>query len=125
MKTTFTPKLIDGVPEISCEELWKVLNSYPSNKHFSVKLIDVRRLEEFSGEFGHIPGAILLPQGEDLDRFMGTADRNLEIVFICRSGARSKTATQVATEMGFKHTMNLTGGMIRWTELGYSVKDKN
>ena len=87
-----------------------------------MKLIDVRRPEEYVGEYGHVVGAELVTLGPDLERFLIDGNRDEEIVFICRSGGRSGHATGVATEMGYKAVINMQGGMIRWTELKYPVE---
>ncbi|MBK9039778.1 MAG: rhodanese-like domain-containing protein [Bdellovibrionales bacterium] len=55
---------------------------------------------------------------------MRNADKSEEIVFVCRSGARSGQATLLSKQMGFKFSSNMTGGMIRWNELGYAVERK-
>lgn len=105
-----TVKIHDGVPEVDCQSLYSLL---PQIKN-DVYLIDVRRPEEFSGELGHIEGAQLITLGPDLAEWLDQADKNSEIVFICRSGGRSATATLESLRRGFSHTVNLTGGMLAW-----------
>ena len=86
-------------------------------------LIDVRRSDEFNNELGHITGAKLVTLGDDLKSYLHTMkDKEQEIVFVCRSGARSGDATRQAIQLGFKNVFNMTGGMIRWNELGYPVQ---
>jgi glyoxylase-like metal-dependent hydrolase (beta-lactamase superfamily II)/rhodanese-related sulfurtransferase len=120
----FHPQLVDGIPEISCEELHRTMKDHPDNLT-NVKLIDVRRPDEYVGEYGHIKGAKLLTQGIELDNYLQQEDKSTEIVFICRSGGRSGNATRVAQNLGFKKTINMTGGMIRWTQLGFESEEKN
>lgn len=102
------PRLIDGVLEVTADQLFPVMDK--------VKLIDVRRPDEFTGELGHIPGAQLVTLGPDLVRFLETQDRNDEIVFICRSGVRSRNACLFCQQSGFKSPINLQGGMISWND---------
>lgn len=85
------------------------------------EVIDVRRPEEFIGELGHIPGARLVTLGPDLDQFLLGHEKQSKILFVCRSGARSGQATQMAMSQGFKDVVNMAGGMIRWNELGFKV----
>jgi rhodanese-related sulfurtransferase len=86
-----------------------------------VKLIDVRRPEEFNNELGHIEGAKLVTLGPELTNFLQQGDRSQEIVFVCRSGGRSGHATVESQALGYKWTSNMVGGMIRWNEAGFPV----
>jgi rhodanese-related sulfurtransferase len=81
-----------------------------------VRLIDVRRPEEFNAELGHIEGARLITLGKDLTTFLEGGDREEGIVFVCRSGGRSRTATSESIKFGYKRTVNMMGGMIQWNE---------
>jgi sulfur dioxygenase len=110
---TLHPQLVDGIPEVTCED---VLSKTPEVESRKMKLIDVRRPDEFNGEFGHIKGAELVTLGPDLTKFLDAGDRSEEIVFVCRSGGRSGSATLESIKLGYKFTANMTGGMIRWTE---------
>lgn len=112
----FKPVMVDDVPEILPEDL------LPHTR--SVTLIDVRRPDEFDGELSHISGARLLTLGPDLDAFLNTHDKNDEIVFICRSGARSGRATLQSRGLGFKNTVNLQGGMILWNQKKFPTHAK-
>lgn len=83
-----------------------------------VRLIDVRRPDEFTGELGHIQGAELLTLGPDLLTTLEKGSKDQNIVFICRSGGRSGQATMIALDMGYNNAVNLKGGMLLWNELG-------
>jgi sulfur-carrier protein adenylyltransferase/sulfurtransferase len=77
------------------------------------RIIDVREPHEFA--IARIPGAELIPLS-----MLGTAqsklDRNSEIVVHCHSGVRSLWAAQHLRDAGFRHVLNLTGGIDRWSE---------
>lgn len=107
-KTLFSPVIVDDVPEITAEELLPVTAK--------VNLIDVRRPDEFTGPLSHISGAKLITLGPDLDNYLKSAPQDEDIVFICRSGARSGRATLQARALGFEKSVNLQGGMILWNE---------
>lgn len=107
-----------GIPEVTVEQLHEQLLELRKK---GIRLIDVRRPDEFVGELGHISGAELFTLGPDLLRFLETTDTNEEIVFICRSGGRSGNATAESLSRGFKFVANLNGGMIRWNQCGFSV----
>lgn len=108
-QSIFKPTVVDDVPEIAPEQLLPLLKV--------ATLIDVRRPDEFTGELAHIPGARLVTLGPELDAFLASHDKkNDEIVFICRSGARSGRATLQGRALGFDRCVNLQGGMILWNE---------
>jgi sulfur dioxygenase len=115
----FHPQVADGIPEISVEDLKGHLEVARTR---GVKLVDVRRPDEFNNELGHIAGSELVTLGPDLSAFLASGDRNSEIVFICRSGGRSGTATAESMRLGYKKTINMVGGMIRWNEAGFAVE---
>lgn len=112
------PRIKNGVPEVSASEVLPLLGS--------LRLIDVRRPDEFSGELGHIEGAELFPLGEDFDAWVADkAGQSLDYVFVCRSGARSEAATLKAMKMGLKHVANLKGGMLDWVAQGLPVSGRS
>ena len=86
-----------------------------------IVLIDVRQQHEFTGPLGHIEGARLLPRHfledhvEELRAIEGK-----ELVVYCRSGNRSSRAARSLAAKGIR-VINMTGGMLRWNELGYPV----
>lgn len=116
-----TPKIVNGVPEISVEDLFLHLEAAKNKK---IRLIDVRRPDEFNNELGHIEGAELITLGPKLQYFLEKGDRAEQIVFICRSGARSGTAALESIKLGYKYTINMAGGMIRWNEKMYPMSRK-
>ena len=80
-------------------------------------LLDVREVEELSGELGHIEGIVHIPiwiLAHRLNELEG--DKNREIVTVCRSGSRAYTAAQILTQAGFQRVTVLEGGMIAWNE---------
>lgn len=114
--SVFNPKIVDDVPEITPEELHTCGEK--------VTLIDVRRPDEFTGELSHIPGSKLITLGPDLDSFLKTHDKEDEIVFVCRSGARSGRATLQSRAQGFTRTVNLQGGMLLWNERKFPIQSR-
>ncbi len=78
-------------------------------------LIDVREPHE-NADFNI--GGVLLPLGKiqtmQIDEIEDLKDK--EVIFYCRSGNRSGQACQFLDMVGFKNTMNLTGGMLAWQE---------
>ncbi|CAN5616539.1 hypothetical protein BH10BDE1_BH10BDE1_08820 [soil metagenome] len=112
----FEKRMENGTPEITPEDLSAAMST-PEWKSKPIRLIDVRRPDEYVGEFGHVEGAELVTLGPDLQSLIDAGNPSEPIVFICRSGGRSGQATGYAESKGFKNVYNMRGGMIRWSEL--------
>ena len=82
-------------------------------------ILDVRRPDEFSA--GHIPNAINVP-----NEIIGTSeiselpDKNQLILVYCRSGRRSKEASQKLVDLGYTNVVEF-GGILDWS--GETVKE--
>lgn len=78
-------------------------------------LLDVREIDELSGELGHLPGITHIPLGS-LGSRIGELEsaRDRDIVVICRSGMRAAHAARLLTQTGFSKVEVLAGGMLRW-----------
>lgn len=75
-------------------------------------IVDARTAEEFAE--GHIPGAILIPEYEIADRARAELpDKDQLILVYCRSGRRSKIASQALTDLGYTNVKEF-GGIIDW-----------
>jgi rhodanese-related sulfurtransferase len=80
-----------------------------------VLLVDVREPNETALE--RIPGSVLLPLSSfDPAEIPEPAGR--EVVFSCRSGRRSITASLAAQEQGFAYGSHLAGGILAWKAAG-------
>jgi glyoxylase-like metal-dependent hydrolase (beta-lactamase superfamily II)/rhodanese-related sulfurtransferase len=86
-------------------------------------LLDVRELDEFSGELGHIPGSRLIPL-KDLPNRVGEIEgyKDKDVIVVCRAGVRSTTAAAILTGLGFEHVSNLKGGMLDWNDQNLPVE---
>lgn len=73
-------------------------------------ILDVRQPDEFRQ--GHIAGAKLFPLNE-LYRRMRDLPKNREIVCICATGNRSRSASKILAKEGFT-VFNAQGGMLAW-----------
>ncbi|MBR6618971.1 MAG: rhodanese-like domain-containing protein [Clostridia bacterium] len=75
-------------------------------------ILDVRTQEEFDA--GHISGAVLIPDYEIQQRAQKElTDKNQLILVYCRSGRRSKLASQVLADMGYTNVVEF-GGINDW-----------
>ena len=76
-------------------------------------IVDVRRQDEY--DEGHIPGAILIPnESIETDPPAELPDFEQIILVYCRSGRRSKEASQKLADMGYRNIYEF-GGIIDWT----------
>lgn len=83
----------------------------------SLRIIDVRGHDEYHGDLGHLPGAVLLPL-DTLEGSLGLLDPREPVLMVCRSGARSARASQLLASRGFSNVYNLSGGMLAWNGSG-------
>ena len=76
-------------------------------------IVDVRTQKEY--DEGHIPGAVCIPN-ESIESEQPEELPDLEqiILVYCRSGRRSKAASQKLADMGYKNVYEF-GGIIDWT----------
>ena len=78
-----------------------------------VVILDVREQDEFDA--GHIPGAVLLPVGTITENTAAAVIDDLDTVVLvyCRSGNRSKTASQALADLGYTNVYEF-GGINSW-----------
>ncbi len=76
-------------------------------------IVDVRTVEEY--ESAHIPGAICIPNESIQDTAPAELpDRDQLILIYCRSGNRSKQASQKLADLGYANIVEF-GGIRDWT----------
>jgi len=87
-------------------------------------LLDVREPWEFSGPYGrHAPGAHLVPLAQlpgRLDEL--PADRERELLVICKSGGRSAHAAAYLIQQGWRRVFNVALGTDGWVRAGLPVE---
>ena len=84
-------------------------------KNGRVMLVDVREPNETAVE--RFPQAVLVPLSSfDPAAIPDPAGR--DVVFACRSGRRSVTASLAAQEQGFPYGAHLAGGILAWKAAG-------
>ncbi|MGN7299843.1 rhodanese-like domain-containing protein [Ferdinandcohnia sp. SAFN-114] len=76
----------------------------------TLNILDVREVDEVKE--GKIPGAVNIPLGL-IEFRMHELDKSKEYVLVCRSGGRSRRASQFLEGQGFK-VINMEGGMLAW-----------
>jgi rhodanese-related sulfurtransferase len=78
-------------------------------------LVDVRELNETAVE--RYPGAVIVPLS-NFDLAQIPDPQGKRVVFACRSGRRSVTASQAAQSQGLPYDCHLAGGILAWKAAG-------
>ena len=103
-----------NIKEIEASELAK----WQAEKTGDLRIIDVREMAEINA--GTIPGAEPMPMASIPVR-MQELDKNKDLVFICRSGARSAQVCRFLQQQGFDKVYNLRGGLFGWAGAGQQI----
>ena len=106
-KPTETTQPQEAYMNITQEEAKKLMDT---EKDYII--LDVRTQEEFDEK--HIPGAVLIPHTEIAERAEAElTDKDQLILVYCRSGNRSKQASEVLKELGYTYIREF-GGINDW-----------
>jgi adenylyltransferase/sulfurtransferase len=101
--------VVDGVPQITVEELKRKLDAKEE-----IFVLDVREPHEYP--IANL-GAPLIPVGSIEGRIGElVAQKNSEVIVHCRSGARSQKAALILKQAGFTNVSNLAGGILAWAD---------
>ncbi len=93
--------------QITAEEAKKIMDS--GEEHI---VLDTREQDEF--DEGHIPGAILIPYTEIENKAEEMLpDKDKLLLVYCRSGRRSKIASESLAKLGYTNVKEF-GGIIDW-----------
>ena len=88
-----------------------------------VIVLDVRTTQEFNE--GHLENAINI--NVESDNFLSqieTLDKSKTYAVYCRSGRRSADAVAKMAKQNFTSLVNLNGGVIDWTNSGFTLVTK-
>ena len=98
---------VNTYQQISAQEAKEIMDS--GKDHV---IIDARTEEEFAT--GHIKNAILIPEYEVAERAeQELPDKDALILVYCRSGRRSKIASEELVKLGYSNVYEF-GGIIDW-----------
>jgi adenylyltransferase/sulfurtransferase len=100
---------LEQVRELTATELAAALRAGTPR----ICLVDVREPDEFAA--AHLPAAINLPLSE-LEQDADRLPRAGTVVFVCRSGVRSRRACALALRAGVADPRQLAGGLLAWRE---------
>jgi rhodanese-related sulfurtransferase len=95
---------------------WKNSNKFNAE---DVILIDIREPDEFKQEY--IEGSLNVPT-QQVQQTDFSAENHKNVVFLCRSGNRTRTIESILSSTGFKEIFTLTGGIEQWKRCGLPTK---
>ena len=117
---SFLPSLISKLrakPMASIEELKRLVDS---DEDFL--LLDVRPLNDFVGEQGHIEQAKPLPLEEVKNKLSEIESyKEKRVMIVCRTDRRSAKAAQLLIKNGFTDVQVVKQGMTAWNEKAYPI----
>lgn len=109
--------ILDGsVPFIHTGELSKKMEEGEK-----LLLLDTRSLKEY--RVSHIPNAIFVDYDHFSEDMVEDYDKEIPVVVYCSVGYRSEKIGEKLLELGFKHVLNLYGGIFDWKNNGHVVVD--
>ncbi len=100
-----------SVPEISVDDL-------VAKREAGAPILDVREPDEW--ETYHVPGAVLIPLGDLVER-VDEVPETETVYVICATGARSGRAAEHLRRIGID-AVNVAGGIKAWAAAGHPVE---
>jgi len=101
---------IDGVQTLYSDEVQSFIREHSEGEYV---LLDVRQPGEYA--LAHLPGARLIPLPQLADS-LEELDAAKPIIVYCAVGGRSRMATQLLTNLGFRDVFHLQGGIQAWED---------
>jgi rhodanese-related sulfurtransferase len=88
--------------------------------HKQIVLIDLRPLEEFYGELGHIAGALSVPLESIEARIGEILPYRVQTVLVYGDAQEDvERGVDLLVANGFRNVVMIRGGIRRWIDLGY------
>ena len=108
INTDYSEDSENSYRQISQEEAKEMMDQLAD-----VVILDVREQDEFDS--GHIPGAVLLPVGSITEDSAAAVipETDTTVLVYCRSGNRSKTASDALVKLGYTQIYEF-GGINTW-----------
>jgi rhodanese-related sulfurtransferase len=119
MKLMMFALLLLGVSFAQSDYTTVTVQDLANTQEASYFILDVRQPDEFVA--GHVPDAVLIPLGE-LQTRVSEVPTDRPVYVICRSGNRSRQASEILIASGFTDVRNVEGGVLAWAQAGYSLE---
>jgi uncharacterized membrane protein YdjX (TVP38/TMEM64 family) len=118
---SFLPRIIGMLrrkPMVSVDQLKQRLDAGEK-----LLLLDVRPLEAYNGDLGHIRQARHIPLNELPQRLNELGDYlEQPVITICRTDRMSSQAAQLLAQNGFADVHVVKQGMVDWNKNGYPIE---
>jgi adenylyltransferase/sulfurtransferase len=98
-------------PRLKPAELQHLIGKKNGASDQAPVVVDVREKHEYAA--GHLTGSVNIPLGDLAARFE-ELPADSAVVFICRSGVRSRTACELAARGGLRSVSDVEGGLMAW-----------
>ncbi len=82
-------------------------------------IVDVRTPDEVATGTIHAEALHIDINGDQFNQQVAELDPDETYVVYCKAGGRSSRAQQYMLDQGFKHVINMTGGITAWDSAGY------
>lgn len=114
------------LPAAICEAAYTQISQEEAAKIMAEEtgfiVLDVRTQEEY--DEAHIPGAVnIANETIGTDEILELPDKDQVLLVYCRSGRRSKEASEKLAALGYTHVLEF-GGIITWTGETISTADE-
>ena len=114
------------LPAAICEATYTQISQEEAAKIMAEEtgfiVLDVRTQEEY--DEAHIPGAVnIANETIGTDEILELPDKDQVLLVYCRSGRRSKEASEKLAALGYTHVLEF-GGIITWTGETISTADE-
>lgn len=88
----------------------------------TIVVFDLRSIEEFYGEIGHVAGAVSVPVNEIDRRLQEILPYRSETVLIYADvPGDAEDGAAILAAAGFRNIVVINGGIRRWIDLGYKT----
>lgn len=84
-----------------------------------VQFVDVRTVEEYTGE--HAPKTVNLPL-DSLENELLKLDKTKPVYIICQTGRRSQKGAEILQKAGFTDIYNVEGGTSAWVDADLPIE---
>lgn len=111
--------MLPTIPGIDVVEADRRRRAHVADGQPQPLLVDVREVSEFAEV--RAEDVVLLPLST-LPARIAELPQERELLFICRSGARSGQVTAYLRAQGREDVWNVNGGMLAWTRAGLPVR---
>lgn len=100
-----------AIEDLEPQKCLELIEENQDNPNFII--LDVRGPDEYAA--GHVKNSVLIEvRSPDFKEKLEELDKNKKYLVYCKSGMRSRKATKIMDEMGFKNLCTMKKGFRNW-----------